>query len=295
MKKLVAVCLLATSSAFVPMRQRCAWGRGQPLFGARWDETPGAIDRRDVLSQVLGGSFALVYASFPAFADSDESLTSKLFNPDGSLKDASLETEARFRTVSIKWDASDAPAVAVDGTNTAGTPSGSAVEVTYNLPEKWGSGTSSNDLYMDRSEGVNEKACSRITVYQAAGKATMDQLSKATRVGVAKALDVTDDLKELKSADLIGGRSRVVSTTAGGGDNEQRYYEFDMAIAPKSCGESQEDLGLGFCPYEYIYLLSATVLNDRLYVCCVQSDKLQWKRASSDLRRVRSSFTVRTA
>jgi len=261
--------------------------------------------RREALSRIIlkGPSVvasALLLVSsdpFPAKAEAstaDEDLTSKLFNVDGSLRDdATIETEAKERTLEWKWDATeDKLAINIDGSNAEGTSSGSAVKLMYNLPEKWGSGSS--DLYLDRSQGVNLLACKRITVYRAPGKATADRLTKATRIGVAKALDVPIDgcdfLQDLKNADLIGGRTRVA------GEDGQKYYEFDMAVAPKTCDTDDEaNLGLGFCPYESIYLLSATIVEDRLYVICVESDKMEWKRANADLRRVRSSFQVEIA
>jgi hypothetical protein len=95
---------------------------------------------------------------------------------------------------------------------------------------------------------------------------------------------VTDDLKVLQGADLISGRTR----SQGG----IKYYDFDMAVAPKTCGDSKENLGLGFCPFDSIYLLSAAVLDDGLYVLALECDKAEWKVANSDLKLVRSSFTV---
>jgi hypothetical protein len=221
-------------------------------------------------------------SSAVAHAEDEADLTTKMFNPDGSLKEG-IESEAKCRSVELQWG-SDSSTVtkAVDGNDVGGTSEGSSVSLSYKLPEKW----DSKDLYLDRSEGVNAKACNRITVYRAPGSASIDRLEKASRIGIGKALDVTDDLKEIRTADLIGGRSVTK-------DDGQRYYEFDMAVAPETCDTKDADnLNLGFCPYNSIYLLSATILDDRLYVFCVQCDKSQWKRANSDLRRVRSSFQV---
>merc|ERR1712154_307837 len=96
--------------------------------------------------------------------------------------------------------------------------------------------------------------------------------------------DVTKDLEVLRSADLVGARR---TKKAG-----ETFYEFDMAVAPATCRASTDDLGLGFCPYDTIYLLSATVLSDRLYVMVVESTKSEWKQSNSDLKQVRSSFNV---
>ena len=275
-----------------------------PVRGSIGDEKglPHACetDRRSFLSRITAGVVILLPAAassvlllVPAAASAiEDDLTSKLFNADGSLReDATIQTEARERTLEWKWDVSDQLAVNIDGSNADGTASGGAVRLSYNLPEKW-ERSSDSDRYMDQSQGSNLPACKRITVYRAPGRATVDRLSKATRIGVARALDVPeyDSLQDLQKADIIGGRSRVA------GDDDQKYYEFDLAVAPPNCDMSDDtNLGLGFCPYDSIYLLSATVLEDRLYVICVESDKSEWKRANAELRRVRSSFQVQMA
>jgi hypothetical protein len=237
-------------------------------------------DRRAFL--VAGSVASLTALHVPlshAVDDPSDDLTSKMFNEDGSLKDASIETEAKFRTVEIFWDASDTRAIAIDGENVAGTPKGSSFRLSYQLPEKWGL---ASDLYQDRS--VGSKACDRITVYQANGTPDPKILEKASTIGIAKALDVFDDLVGIRNADMIGGSTKA--------KNGHTYFEFDMGAAPATCESSKENLGLGFCPYESIYLLSSTVIEERLYVFALQSDKSEWKRSNSDLRRVRSSFSV---
>jgi len=241
------------------------------------------VERRDFLQQAaLIGSVVLTGPQH-SFADDEGDLTSQLFNPDGSPKEG-VETEAKFRTVDFTWDASDQLSVNVDGVNSGSTKQGSNTRLSYELPLKGGTGKEGGELYFDRSEGVNAKACDRIIVYQAPGTASIDRLQKASTIGVAKALDATGDLKRLEGADLIGGRTKT--------QDGIKYYEFDMAVAPKSCGDSKENLGLGFCPFDEIYLISSTVFDDRLYVFAVKSTKDEWKRANSDIRRVRSSFAV---
>jgi hypothetical protein len=90
-------------------------------------------------------------------------------------------------------------------------------------------------------------------------------------------------LKVLKCADLVSERTRR--------QGDIKFYEFDLAVAPKNCGDSKDNLGLGFCPFDSIYLLSAAVVNDSLYVMAVQCQKAEWKVANSDLKRARSSFS----
>lgn len=78
------------------------------------------------------------------------------------------------------------------------------------------------------------------------------------------------------------------------------YYDFDLAVAPESCGSSEENLGLGFCPYDNVVLVSAVVADgggdDKkegdCFVFVLECDKEQWRRGNSDLKRVRTSFRV---
>jgi hypothetical protein len=194
-------------------------------------------DRRGFLGQIaLVGSVLVASPSLPANAEDVDPLAASLYNPDGSVKD-SIEQEAKFRTVGLSWDPSDERLLSLDGVNSGSTPKGSKVKLTYELPEKWATGTGEDGLYFDKSPGVNARALERITVYQAPGTVPIDQLEKATKIGVAKALQVTDDIKGAGSADLVGGRTAI--------RNGQKYFEFDMGVAPASCDASSKDnLGL---------------------------------------------------
>ena len=226
--------------------------------------------------------------TLPAMAEEEEDLTAKLYNPDGTTREG-VQVEAKFRDVDFSWDVADQLALRIDGTNQGDTKSGSQIHISYRYPDKWSDGKDGDELYFDRSiaqsEGTNGKPCKRIIVYQAAGKADLKRLEKAAITGVAKALDVPDELKRLYSADVVSGRVAK--------RNGQTYYEYDMAAAPETCGDSKENLGLGFCPYDNVFLLSATIVNDRLYVFSTECDSTKlWKKASSDLKAARSSFTV---
>ena len=235
--------------------------------------------------KVLAGVGSILSAGFllPAEivrADSEADLTSQMFNADGSLK-GEVE-EVKFRTVEIAWGTgSDNYLVNVDGANAASTESGSQVRLSYKLPDKW---QQKEDGYYDKSTSDLSKACQRISVYRAPGKVPAERLAKAATIGIAEALYVTDALKALKGADLISGRTRA--------QGDVKFYDFDMAVAPKTCGDSKENLGLGFCPFDTIYLLSAAVVDESLYVMAVECDKSEWKVANSDLKRVRSSFAI---
>lgn len=267
-------CALMIQSSKTPARE---------LAVSEFETSPS---RRAILSLVpsclASVPFFVPYQSADA-ADSGD-LTSQLFNSDGSLKEG-VESETKFRTVDFMWGISDDRALNEDGVNLEDTKSGSQIRLSYELPLKWSDGKDGDPVYFDRTEGTNAKACKRITVYRAPGLADVKQLEKATTIGVAKALAAPQSLARLYKADIISGR---ISTR-----NSQKYYEFDMAAAPEACGDSNENLGLGFCPYDNIYLISATIVNDRLYCIVVECDSTRiWKLASSELKRVRSSFTA---
>lgn len=287
--------------------------------------------RRDFLFQSAASLIATTsLASFPFIASADDAdgtsdergdLTSQLFNPDGSLRDPNLVIEAQSRTVNLSF--SSLPSeysngltanVSTDGSQptSSSTPN---LGVSYNLPTKWNNDQSNPDLplYFDSSEGKNGKACNRITVYSInAPNMDMKTLDKASTVGVAKSL-LMDTIpnqyfdKGVLKADLVSGkttRKPIVSNNKEELEyDEQVYYEFDLAFAPLECPSfdmgNKENLGLGFCPYDNIFLVSSTVVkndnddkNGTLLVCVLECNKDNWKIANSDLKRVRSSFMV---
>ncbi len=263
---------------------KIAYRSDKRLFGSK---TKIQSTRREILYTVGALSTTLPPLVSNALTGEETDLTTQLFNADGSLKEGQVE-EAKQRYVEFKWDGSDQGLLNEDGVNTAGITSGSQFRLSYEFPEKWSDGKNGDEIYFDRSEGTNAKACKRVTIFQAPGTADLTRLQKATSIGVAKALDVPGTLKRLYKADIISGR---VTKKDG-----QSYFEFDMAAAPETCGNSQENLGLGFCPYDNIYLLSATIMQDKLFCIVVECDSTKiWKIASSDLKRMRSSFKVENA
>lgn len=146
-------------------------------------------------------------------------------------------------------------------------------------------------------------------------------------------------LPSLRNADIMGGNVRrptgatiIKSGTTDNDDTSKArtnriYSDFDLAVAPTTCsGGESEDLRLGFCPYDRIFLVSATVTNtfaassnnsdstimntgddmnsrsivdgsknigpEYLSLLIVESTRSEWQRANADLRRVRGSFIV---
>ena len=262
--------------------------------GGELSLSPSSSTRRSALKRMGGAGWAsLVLPALTANAD-DGDLTSQLFNEDGSLKEGQVLEEAKSRTVASTFPGGSGDStpgkkalVSVDGVAAASAGEGgsAAVKVSYELPEKWGDASTG---YIDKSEGVNAKSADRITVFQLAGPAEVKTLDRATTIGVAKALGI-QTLPEynpsILKADLISGRR---SNRDG-----ITYYEYDLAVAPASCASgSKEDLGLGFCPYDSIVLLSAAVVDGRMYGIMVECDRDEWKKGNADLKRVRSSFRV---
>lgn len=251
--------------------------------------------RKGFISASIGlGTF--LHAAVASAQDDESDMTTQLFNPDGSLKEGSnLSTEATFRSITTLFPDSTPPSgnplVATDdkGIDLPSDVKGT-VKVTYKTPEKWS--PTETSLYTDTTNGVNLSACDRVQVYQTSVPNSKKVLEKATTVGVAKSLMVpTEGINangKLLSADLVAGRKRE--------KDDIMYWDFDLAVAPETCGEgkgrAKEDLGLGFCPYENIVLLSAAMVNDILYVVQVECGREQWRRSNADLKRLRESFTV---
>jgi hypothetical protein len=241
-------------------------------------------NRRDWFSSIVGVSIGLIgttpTGSYAVADDENDDLTSRLFNPDGSLRDKNTETQAKFTTTAFSWDAESATQhLNVDGTNIR-TAAGSSVRLKYELPEKYTTTAASKNL--DRGATEYE----HITIYQPPGNVAAERLEQASALGIANALQLTDELQVLNGADLIGGRTNSKK------GNGQKYFEFDLAVAPPTCEASKEDLGLGFCPYNSIFLVSASIYDDRLYVFALECNKDQWKRSNTELKRIRSSFLV---
>lgn len=261
-----------------------------------------STDRRNFISKItLTGLVSQVLSlGQDVFAVDESDLTTQMFNEDGSLKEGVINGNIEAKTLLVTTSfpaASDSPSaiVSVDGKNVGMDLSDSRINASYELPDKW---TAAPD-YLDTLLSIREKACDRITVFQVPGVfKDVSVLEKATTIGVAKALGMKSVEagvfpKTLQSADIVGGRKvNKVSSRTDDEAGMRKYYEFDIAVAPDTCGSSAENLGLGFCPYDTIVLLSATIIDGKMMVCGVTCTKDEWKRSNSDLKRVRNSFFV---
>ena len=303
----VLILLLSQVSSFTPLtpiKPRINSRFSTEISSQTSHESDGINRRKFMSNAVMTGLISQIITgkSYSAVADDDISLTSQLFNEDGSIKENSsigmsaTEIEAKERSVNMSFpsvsDGSQA-IVSVDGKETG---SGGGIKATSNLPEKWTSD------YLDTMLTLRDKACDQITVYQVPGTFTdFKTLEKATTIGVAKALGFSSVApgvlpKSLPGADIVTGRKVIKAASSNEDEADKRkYYEFDMALAPDKCGSSAENLGLGFCPYESIVLLSATIIDGKMMVCGITCTKDEWKTSNSDLKRVRNSFFVEKA
>ena len=294
----VLIVSLKQSISFAPSTTR------QPISTRLHSTQENLIgqERRNFLAKMLIASGSILT---PQIAIAEEDLTSQLFNADGSLKEGAMnglsakELEAKDKAVDVVFPivSNDAAIVSIDGEGVA-EKSDQNIKATYNVPEKW---TAAPD-YLDTLLSSRERACDRITVYQVPGTfKDFSVLEKATTIGVAKALGFASVAKgvlpkTLPSADIVSGRKTSKSASTKEDETEMRkYYEFDMAVAPDTCGSSAENLGLGFCPYDTIVLLSATIVEQKMMVLAVTCTKDEWKRSNADLKRVRNSFYVEAA
>ena len=246
-------------------------------------------NRRDAILQTAA-SAAIYFVPGAAVANNnEEDLTSQLYNADGSLKDANTVTEAKSRPVVFQLQSDEDVIVDGKADPSSAAAAGTAATIRYALPAKWAN-KNNNSQYNYQDIAAGRDTCRRISVYRipvvvASNNNKNELLSQAAQRGVTTTLDTQRTIGLAgNTADLISGRRS---------DKNSQYYEFDMARAPSTCNANDaENLGLGFCPYEDIFLLSATVVDDKLYVFCIEADKDQWKFANAELRRIRSSFRV---
>jgi hypothetical protein len=258
-------------------------------------------DRRDFVSKsLIAGVLSQILTAGSQNAIAADDLTSQMFNEDGSLKEGVIvgDAEAKDKKVELPFpsnsDSTEA-IISVDGVVPVGSSESSGIKASYTVPDKW---TAAPD-YLDTLLSVQEKACDRIAVYQVPGVFKDNSvLDKATTIGVAKALGFSTIAKgtfpkTLPGADIVSGKKvSKAASSASDGEEKRKYYDFDMAVAPDSCGTSADNLGLGFCPYDTIVLLSATIIDGKMMVFGLTSTKDEWKRANADLKRVRNSFFV---
>lgn len=259
------------------------------------------IDRRKIIfnSAFVGVASLISSTNQKANAIVDDSdLTKQMFNEDGSLKegiiDGSIEAKDRFVNVGFPTSlSSNSALVSVDGSPLQASDH-VTLNASYQVPTKW---TNAPD-YLDTLLSTREKACERIAMFQVPGFfKDFTLLEKASTIGIAKALGLGSIQSgvfpnSLSSADLINGRKVTKPASDDQDKNVRTYYQFDLAVAPDTCGNSAENLGLGFCPYDTIVLLSATIIDERMMVFGVSCTKDEWKRSNADLKRVRNSFLV---
>jgi len=267
----------------------------------------------DALRTLMASSLSFAILQKPPTVNADTDTVINEIN-DSTVGDPIIFAQSRSVTLIFESDDSK---VFVDGSvlgrSLNSSPSSSmSIQALYQVPTKW---TNPPDYLDTFSNGPNPlKACERIIVYQAPLGEDPLILEKSASIGVAKALGwlKKDGLVELgllpasvKRADIISGKKLYKNIEEKAVDisepnslsekspKKQQYFEYDIAVAPSTCSESEnENLRLGFCPYESIILTSSTIINSNMFVLAVLCTKDEWKRASGDIKRVRSSFNV---
>jgi len=116
------------------------------------------------------------------------------------------------------------------------------------------------------------------------GITSTKDLGKIEKIKPSKAFGAT---KEVDAADMVAAAVRK------GTGSKTVFYDFDFAIAPKTCSRENEML-VGSCMYEKIILLSCCVTNGGIYVLEISASSEEWKKNGPSLRSVRDSFNVNT-
>ena len=122
---------------------------------------------------------------------------------------------------------------------------------------------------------------STATVLQFSAEASelqgIKDLGKPENVNLVKALGLE---KELERADMVAAAKRTVDGVL--------FYEYDLALSPLQC---DREMATACLPVKVI-LLSMCVRDGKLHLVRVDADPVQWKRAGTALRLLRSSFAV---
>ena len=107
--------------------------------------------------------------------------------------------------------------------------------------------------------------------------ASITDLGKPENVNVVKALGLE---KDLERADMVAAAKRTVDGVL--------FYEYDLALSPLQC---DREMATACLPIKVI-LLSMCVRDGKLHLVRLDADPVQWKRAGTALRLLRSSFAV---
>mmetsp|Transcript_4730 Transcript_4730/g.9071 ORF Transcript_4730/g.9071 Transcript_4730/m.9071 type:complete len:227 (-) Transcript_4730:241-921(-) len=128
---------------------------------------------------------------------------------------------------------------------------------------------------------VSGAVLSRLSVRTAAvatKSGSIKDLGKVESLNLEKALGVRP---ELAKADMVGAGKH--------GKGSSITYDYDLAIAPKTCSRADEVVS-GSCAYTEVVLLSAFVDQEKLNVLEIVATAEQWKKNGPALRGVRDSF-----
>jgi len=141
------------------------------------------------------------------------------------------------------------------------------------------------------SNPVSGKVLDLITVreYEAPeGIRSTKDVGKIEKLGTGKkAREAFGTTKEVDFADMVSAAVRK------GREAGVVFYDFDFAIAPKTCTRENEML-TGSCMYTKIILLSCCVKKGNIYVLEIVASDEEWKKNGPTLRSLRDSFNIPT-
>eukprot|EP00307_Rebecca_sp_RCC1486_P010118 CAMPEP_0119416752 /NCGR_PEP_ID=MMETSP1335-20130426/13987_1 /TAXON_ID=259385 /ORGANISM="Chrysoculter rhomboideus, Strain RCC1486" /LENGTH=184 /DNA_ID=CAMNT_0007441893 /DNA_START=1 /DNA_END=555 /DNA_ORIENTATION=+ len=134
----------------------------------------------------------------------------------------------------------------------------------------------------DRSSGVwNDPVlgvvADKITISEVATSfASVDELGKLAEIPMS-----AFGFEDLARADLVSGQKRT--------SNGAIFFDYDLALSPAVCAR-EDEIVPGACLPTKVVLISAGVSDGRMCTLRVDANPAEWKRASGQLRTLRSSF-----
>mmetsp|Transcript_18886 Transcript_18886/g.39301 ORF Transcript_18886/g.39301 Transcript_18886/m.39301 type:complete len:242 (+) Transcript_18886:6-731(+) len=162
----------------------------------------------------------------------------------------------------------------------------STSQYSYQVPSKW----QGDGPFIDISYPDKPSACTSLSVMKLGADVSLSDLGGDVNK-ICEAFDVpattpdgtlTDKKNKWKGIDLIAGAKRT--------KDGRTYYDYDLAYAPSKCDNSGvgANLGLGFCPYQMVFVVSGC----DGYGFQAKANAKEWKVGNGDIKGIRASWTV---
>jgi len=148
----------------------------------------------------------------------------------------------------------------------------------YVVPSAWIPAPAMNSF---TDKFTEDRVAQRIAVAKTSTTLTsISDLGKIENVNAAKALGLDESYIR---ADLVACAKKKDS-------NDQLFYQWDLALAPKKCEAGDQFGGALGCSNNQVVLLSATVKDNQLVVLQINSNIDEWRKRGTSLRDLRNSF-----